>query len=98
MTKEPSERFDVLVIGGGPAGMAAAACATENRRRVGIIDDNPDLGGQIWRGASANPGSLRRTGLQGSGMPVCACDVACAFCINLNQVCCWLKAREVRAS
>jgi len=57
MTKEPSERFDVLVIGGGPAGMAAAACATENRRRVGIIDDNPDLGGQIWRGASANPGS-----------------------------------------
>ncbi|HEU5402232.1 MAG TPA: FAD/NAD(P)-binding oxidoreductase [Terriglobales bacterium] len=41
---------DVLVIGGGPAGMAAAACAAESGTHVIIVDDNPGLGGQIWRG------------------------------------------------
>jgi len=44
------ERFDVLVVGGGPAGVAAAVRAAEYRRRVGIVDDNPAFGGQIWRG------------------------------------------------
>src|SRR5437899_4299854 len=46
------ERFDALVIGGGPAGMAAAVHAAENGRRVAIVDDNATLGGQIWRGAA----------------------------------------------
>lgn len=45
--------FDVLVIGGGPAGMAAAARAAESGSRVGILDDNLVLGGQIWRGTGA---------------------------------------------
>jgi D-hydroxyproline dehydrogenase subunit alpha len=54
MSKQLVEHFDVLVIGGGPAGIAAAACAAENGCRVGIVDDNPGLGGQIWRGAPAN--------------------------------------------
>jgi D-hydroxyproline dehydrogenase subunit alpha len=44
------QHFDVLVIGGGPAGMAAAARAAECGAHVGIVDDNPRLGGQIWRG------------------------------------------------
>ena len=43
------KQFDVLVVGGGPAGLAAAACASEQGARVGIVDDNPKLGGQIWR-------------------------------------------------
>ena len=54
MSKQLVEHFDVLVIGGGPAGLAAAAAAAENGSRVGIIDDNPGLGGQIWRGAPVN--------------------------------------------
>src|SRR5579863_159277 len=41
--------FDVLVVGGGPAGMAAAISASQCGVRVGIVDDNPTLGGQIWR-------------------------------------------------
>src|ERR1043166_7778626 len=45
-----NQRFDVLVIGGGPAGMAAAARAAESGAQVGIVDDNLALGGQIWRG------------------------------------------------
>jgi|SRR5580658_624483 thioredoxin reductase len=32
--------------------MAAADCAAESGRRVGIVDDNASLGGQIWRGES----------------------------------------------
>lgn len=43
------QHFDVLVIGGGPAGMAAAARAAECGARVGIVDDNANAGGQIWR-------------------------------------------------
>ncbi len=52
MSRELRQRFDVLVVGGGPAGMAAAACASESGVRVGIVDDNASLGGQIWRGVS----------------------------------------------
>src|SRR5437764_10516522 len=43
------KKFDVLVTGGGPAGLAAASSAAEHGARVGLIDDNPALGGQIWR-------------------------------------------------
>lgn len=46
------QRFDVLVIGGGPAGVAAAARAAECGVKVGIVDDNARLGGQIWRSES----------------------------------------------
>ena len=48
-------RFDVLVVGGGPAGIAAACCAAEASLRVAIADDNPALGGQIWRGEHVSP-------------------------------------------
>jgi NADPH-dependent 2,4-dienoyl-CoA reductase/sulfur reductase-like enzyme len=54
MSKEIRQQFDVLVIGGGPAGMAAAVSAAECGPRVGLVDDNPSLGGQIWRGETAN--------------------------------------------
>jgi NADPH-dependent 2,4-dienoyl-CoA reductase/sulfur reductase-like enzyme len=39
---------EVLVIGGGSAGLAAAVAASANSA-VTIVDDNPHLGGQIWR-------------------------------------------------
>jgi D-hydroxyproline dehydrogenase subunit alpha len=45
-------RFDILVVGGGPAGIAAAVHAAECGAHVAIVDDNPTLGGQIWRGSS----------------------------------------------
>jgi len=45
-----SEHFDILIVGGGPAGIAAACCAAGPGRRVAIVDDNPAPGGQIWRG------------------------------------------------
>ncbi len=51
MDRDSQRCFDVLVIGAGPAGMAAAVRAAGRGGRVGIVDDNPTCGGQIWRGA-----------------------------------------------
>ncbi|HJT01088.1 MAG TPA: FAD/NAD(P)-binding oxidoreductase [Terriglobales bacterium] len=50
-------QFDVLVVGGGPAGIAAACCAAEAALRVAVADDNSALGGQIWRGEHSSPSS-----------------------------------------
>lgn len=44
------KRCDVLVVGAGPAGMAAAVRASECGKRVTVVDDNANAGGQIWRG------------------------------------------------
>jgi D-hydroxyproline dehydrogenase subunit alpha len=41
---------EVLVIGAGPAGIAAATRAQESGAGVTIVDDNGSAGGQIWRG------------------------------------------------
>lgn len=40
---------DVAVVGGGPAGIAAATRAAGNGARVIVIDSGLELGGQIWR-------------------------------------------------
>ena len=48
---------DVLVVGAGPAGMAAAYRAAQSGARVAVVDDNPAAGGQIWRGEQAKPAS-----------------------------------------
>jgi NADPH-dependent 2,4-dienoyl-CoA reductase/sulfur reductase-like enzyme len=50
---------DVAVIGGGPAGIAAAATAAEGGLRVVLIDAGARPGGQIWRHVSRH--SLPRT-------------------------------------
>lgn len=42
-------RWDVVVVGAGPAGVAAACRAGESGARVLVLDDNPAAGGQIWR-------------------------------------------------
>jgi D-hydroxyproline dehydrogenase subunit alpha len=42
--------FEILVVGAGPAGMAAAVTAASHGKRVALLDDNPAHGGQIWRG------------------------------------------------
>lgn len=46
----PSEHYDVLIVGAGPAGIAAACAAASRKASVAIVDDNPAPGGQIWRG------------------------------------------------
>lgn len=71
MSSEGQHRFDVLVVGGGPAGLAAATRAGECGAQVAIVDENFKLGGQIWRGGQGteNPEAgpwverLRRAGV-----------------------------------
>jgi len=44
------KRADVIVVGAGPAGIAAATAAARHGQSVLLLDDNPAAGGQIWRG------------------------------------------------
>ncbi|WP_300727717.1 FAD/NAD(P)-binding oxidoreductase [Pseudomonas sp.] len=44
-----TEHTDLLIIGAGPAGMAAALAAAASGARIVLLDDNPLPGGQIWR-------------------------------------------------
>ncbi len=48
----PPSTTDVLVVGAGPAGIAAATAAAEHGRKVIVLDDNRKPGGQIWRDSS----------------------------------------------
>jgi NADPH-dependent 2,4-dienoyl-CoA reductase/sulfur reductase-like enzyme len=45
---ERSINFDLVVIGGGPSGMAAAIQADKCGLSVAILDERPTLGGQIY--------------------------------------------------
>ncbi|MEZ0093557.1 sarcosine oxidase subunit alpha family protein [Streptacidiphilus sp. EB129] len=42
---------DVLVVGGGPAGLAAALAAGRSGARVILVDDQPELGGSLLCGS-----------------------------------------------
>ncbi|MGA2651514.1 MAG: FAD/NAD(P)-binding oxidoreductase [Terracidiphilus sp.] len=54
-----TEHFDILVVGAGPAGIAAAVTAAATGERVGLVDDNPAAGGQIWRSGAAQSTAAR---------------------------------------
>ncbi|EOZ4756156.1 FAD-dependent oxidoreductase [Pseudomonas aeruginosa] len=50
-----SADYDLLIVGAGPAGLAAALAAAPSGARIALVDDNPAAGGQIWRdGPRAN--------------------------------------------
>src|SRR5262245_24463820 len=52
---EPHFKFEIVVVGAGPAGLAAACTAAESGCRVALLDETPWLGGQIWRGQDSKP-------------------------------------------
>jgi len=51
------QNWDVLVVGAGPAGMAAACEAAQAGARVALLDSQHTLGGQIWHGEQQHPKS-----------------------------------------
>jgi len=48
MTTAP-RALDVVVIGGGPAGIMAAVAARRHGASVALLDENPAAGGQVYR-------------------------------------------------
>jgi len=47
--------YDLVVIGGGPAGLAAAALAARAGLTTVLFDENPGVGGQIYRAITFSP-------------------------------------------
>jgi NAD(P) transhydrogenase len=67
MPEKPRE-FDLIVVGGGPAGIVGATTASAFGKTVAVVDSHHELGG-----AGANTGTvpsktLRETALALSGM------------------------------
>lgn len=60
-----SRATEVMVVGGGPAGLSAAVVAAELGSKVLLIDDNPQVGGQLVKqthrffGSSARDAGIR---------------------------------------
>ena len=47
--------YELVVIGGGPAGLAAAALAARAGLSTVLFDENPGVGGQIYRAITSTP-------------------------------------------
>lgn len=47
-------RYDLVVVGAGPGGLSAAIEASTAGARVLVVDENPGLGGQIYRAITRN--------------------------------------------
>jgi thioredoxin reductase len=72
---------DLLVVGAGPAGMAAAVAARRHGLAVLVVDDQPAPGGQIWRAVetvAATPRGARLGAAYRSGVERAAAFRACA--------------------
>lgn len=54
-----SERYEVLVVGAGPAGLAAARAAASHGAQVALLDAQARAGGQVWRHDVGSPGPRR---------------------------------------
>jgi len=52
---ELAASYELVVIGGGPAGLAAATLAAQAGVQTVLFDENPGIGGQIYRGITSTP-------------------------------------------
>jgi NADPH-dependent 2,4-dienoyl-CoA reductase/sulfur reductase-like enzyme len=50
-----NQHYDVVVAGAGPAGLHAAHAVAGAGARVLLLDDNPRVGGQVWRHGPHHP-------------------------------------------
>jgi thioredoxin reductase/bacterioferritin-associated ferredoxin len=54
-TAPQRETYDVVVIGAGPAGLAASATAAGAGLSTLLLDENAGPGGQVWRAITSTP-------------------------------------------
>src|SRR5215208_7250882 len=54
-----SERYDIVVVGAGPAGLAAATTSSELGASTLVLDENAGPGGQIYRAVTSTPVGAR---------------------------------------
>jgi hydrogen cyanide synthase HcnB len=44
-----TRRFQAVIVGAGPAGLSSAVALAQRGVDVAVVDDNPEIGGQIYR-------------------------------------------------
>ncbi len=77
-----AEAYDVVIIGAGPSGIGAAAVLAEYSLKVLLIDENNQIGGQIWRHPVYKPAG-RFKGPQPPGLQM---DLSAATGANKNNL------------
>ncbi len=88
---------DVLVIGGGIAGMAAALRAAEMGADVVLVDDGPELGGSLLAGDSAHAAESMADRVRAAEIEVLAPAAALGFFDGLVPVWCGSTLHQIRA-
>jgi len=62
------KNYDLVIIGGGPAGLVAASTAADNHKNVALIDSHHELGGAGINTGTVPSKTLRETALALSGL------------------------------
>src|SRR5580704_1776245 len=63
-----TKNYDLVIIGGGPAGITAAATTTAMKKTVAIVDCHHQLGGAGFNAGTIPSKALRETALAVSGL------------------------------
>lgn len=87
--------YDLVVIGGGPAGLAAAALAARAGVSTVLFDENPGVGGQIYRAITSTPVKDRAIlGEDYWGGAALAADAKASGALIVNGATVWSLDRE----
>jgi NAD(P) transhydrogenase len=63
-----TRNYDLVIIGGGPAGITAAATATAQKKTVAMVDSHHEFGGAGFNAGTIPSKALRETALALSGL------------------------------